>query len=82
MQDNGTPVTGWIDCNSPYPGVGTPGSTVTRHKDPAMVAGSNETTATSKKITFGPVVYSGKLYIRIGLPAGNKKFSTITVVAN
>lgn len=82
MQDNGTPVTGWIDCNSPYPGVGTPGSVVTRQKDPAMVAGSGDTTATSKKVTFGPVVYSGKLLIRIGLPAGNKKFSTITVVAN
>jgi hypothetical protein len=82
MQDNGTPVTGWIDCNSPYPGVGMPGSVATRHKDPAMVAGSNETTATSKKVTFGPAVYSGKLYIRVGLPVGDKKFSTITVVAN
>ena len=82
MQDNGTPVTAWIDCNSPYPGVGKPGAVLTRQKDPAMVAGDALTSATTKKVTFGPVVYSGKLYIRIGIQPGNQQFASVSVQVN
>lgn len=67
-------VTGWIDCNSAYPGVGNP----TNDGDPALVFGSSS--VTSKRVTFGSAPRSGTLYIRIGLPAGsNKKFQSITI---
>ncbi len=66
--------TGWIDCNSPYPGFGNP-----------SIDGGNamifaESTATFKRVTLGSAVLSGALYIRIGLPVGsNKQFSGITI---
>jgi len=67
-------VTGWIDCNASYPGVGSPSN----NGDPAMVFGSSS--ATSKRVTFGSTSRSGTLYIRIGLPSGSdKKFTSITV---
>jgi hypothetical protein len=66
--------TGWIDGNAAYPGVGLP----IADGDPALVAGSS--TNTQKSITFGIGVYTGTLYVRIGIPAGNsRRFSTITV---
>lgn len=68
-------VTGWVDCNAAYPGVGVPIS----DGDPAMVFGSS--TPTVKRVTFG-TVRTGELYVRIGLPTGsNKKFSGITVTS-
>ena len=81
MRSDGiTPVTSWVDCNSPYAGVGKPGSVLTRQLDPAMVAGDINTTATSKRVTFGPTVYSGLLFIRIGLTqSGGQKFTSISV---
>jgi hypothetical protein len=83
VMQNGAPVISWIDCNSPYPGVGTPGSISTRQLDPAMVAGDINTNATSKRVTFGPVVRSGLLYIRIGFtPIGGQKFASISVQSN
>jgi hypothetical protein len=67
-------VTGWIDCNASYPGVGNPSA----NGDPAMIFASS--TAAIKRVTFGAVTRTGTLYIRIGLPSGsNKKFSSITV---
>ena len=79
----GTPVTAWVDCNSPYPGVGIPGNVLLRQLDPAMVAGDINTSATSKRVTFGPTVRSGLLYIRIGLRSTDgKKFASISVQAN
>jgi hypothetical protein len=78
-----TPVTAWIDCNSPYPGVGLPGSSPSRQLDPAMVAGDVNTSAVSKHVTFGPTVYSGILIIRIGLtPTSGLKFASISVQSN
>jgi hypothetical protein len=68
--------TGWIDCNSPYPGVGVP----LQDGDPAMIVSGSS--ATSKKVTFGPTVRSGPLYIRIGLSAGNMAFGTISALGN
>ena len=67
-------VTGWIDCNASYPGVGSPSN----NGDPAMVFGSSS--ATSKRVTFGSTTRSGTLYIRIAFPSGSdKKFSSITI---
>ena len=63
--------TGWVDCNKAYPGVGNP----VNNGDAAMAPGSSSTT---KFVTFGTVVRTGRLYIRIGLaPASNKRFSGI-----
>lgn len=80
---NGSPAIAWVDCNSPYPGVGIPGGNSVRQLDPAMVAGDVNTNATSKRVTFGPVVRSGLLYIRIGLMrTGGQKFTSISVQSN
>lgn len=83
MSSNGTPITAWIDCNKPYPGVGAPGSIVTKQLDPAMVAGDVSTSATVKRVTFGPTVRSGLLYIRIGITqTGGQKFASVSVQPN
>jgi len=67
-------VTGWIDANASYPGVGDP----VADGDPAMVFGSS--TATTKRVTFGSTVRTGLLYIRIAFPDGsNKKISGILI---
>jgi len=68
--------TGWIDCNTPYIGVGKPSA----NGDTAMVVSGS--TATIKRVSFGPTARSGQLYIRIGLTHGSKRFSTITVTPN
>jgi len=66
--------TGWIDANASYPGVGSP----VNNGDPSMVY--NQSSATVKRVTFGPTPRTGLLYIRIGLPSDTtKKFQTITV---
>ncbi len=66
--------TGWIDCNSPYPGFGNP----TNDGASAMVFATS--TSTFKRVTLGSAVLSGALYIRIGLPVGSdKQFSSITI---
>jgi len=66
-------VTGWLDCNAAYPGVGIP----INNGDSAMVFGSSGIYI--KRVTLG-IVRSGTLYIRIGLPNGsNKKFSSVTI---
>ena len=68
----------WVDCNSPYPGVGQPGSGVTQG-DAAMVVSSS--TAIFKRVTFGTTSYSGDLFIRIGLPSGSTlKFGNPTII--
>ena len=67
-------VTGWLDCNAAYPGVGTPAN----NGDGAMDVSNS--TVYSRRITFGPTPRTGTLYIRIGLPTGsNKKFTGITL---
>lgn len=52
---------GWIDCNKAYDGFSTPYG----DGDPAMYAGSS--TASSKRVTFGRTVRSGKLIVRVGI---------------
>lgn len=66
--------TNWIDCNSAYPGVGSP----VNNGDPALVFGSS--TIYSKRVTFGSTPRSGILYVRIGLPSGSdKKFTSVSI---
>ena len=73
---DGSQTTGWLNCNAPYPGVGKPST----DGDNAMVV--TDSSATIKRISFGPTTRTGKLYIRVGLPYGSTKFSTITVEPN
>lgn len=63
--------TGWLNANSPYPGVGNP----VNDGDSALVGSASS--ATTRAVTFGTVNTSGKLYIRIGLTNSNKKFQNI-----
>jgi len=66
-------VTGWIDCNLSYPGVGSP----INDGDAAMVFASS--TAILKQITLG-TTRTGNLIFRIGLPnASDKKFSGLSI---
>lgn len=67
--DGSSPTAGWVDLNASYPGVGNP----TNNGDPALAPGS---TATSRILTFGSVVRTGTLYLRIGLPSGSNKTFT------
>ncbi len=66
--------TGWINCNSPYPGFGNP------NIDGANAMVFAESTSTSKRVTLGSAVLSGTLYVRIGLPPGtDKEFESVTI---
>jgi hypothetical protein len=78
IRNNQNPLetTGWIDCNKPYAGVGKPN----KDGDSAMVISGSS--ATIKRVSFGPTTRSGQLFIRIGLTTGSKRFSTITVTPN
>lgn len=65
---------GWINGNAAYPAVGNP----TINDDPALDIGNS--TATSKRITFGAASLTGPVYIRVGLPSGsNKTFGSVTM---
>ena len=55
--------TGWLNANSPYSGSGVP----LTDNDPAMVAGDSDTSASQKRITFGPETRTGDLYIRVAI---------------
>jgi hypothetical protein len=63
-------VTGWVDLNAAYPGVGNPFG----NGDPALVVASS--TATSRALTFGSAVRVGTLFVRIALPSGSTKTFT------
>jgi hypothetical protein len=68
--DGAVPTSGWVDLNAAYPGVGNP----TNSGDAALVTGSS--TPSSRALTFGSVVRTGTLYIRIALPSGSTKTFT------
>lgn len=66
--------TGWLDANSAYPGAGVP----TNDGDACLDVGGS--TATVKRITFGPTPRTGTVYVRIGLiDASSKKFTGILI---
>ena len=72
----GSSGTGWLNANAAYSGTGTP----VNDGDAAMSAGDAATSATSKRVTFGPVPRTGDLYVRIGVQAGSGlTFAGITV---
>jgi hypothetical protein len=69
-------VTSWVDGDSIYPLVGNPGSGVS-NGDPAVVFA--DSTAYSRKITFGAVALSGSIIARIGFTsATNITFTSLT----
>lgn len=74
--ESGDPsVTSWIDCNAPFDGFLLVGS---EDGDEAMYAG--ESSAISKRITFGCNTFSGKLIIRVGIKKdSNISFQSITI---
>jgi len=74
VQVRGANSTGWLDANVAYPGVGDP----VNDGDAALVVANSS--ATSKRVTFGSVVRTGDVWVRIGIPQGsNKQFSGITL---
>lgn len=67
-------VTGWLDANSAYGGVGDPVS----DGDACLVF--SESDGNTKVCTLGSTPRTGQLYVRIGLPDGsNKKLSGISI---
>lgn len=66
-------VTGWLDANAAY----SSGSPV-NDGDPCQVFFDSD--GDSKRVTFGDVLRTGLVYVRVGLPMGDiKKFSGITI---
>jgi len=64
----------WVNGNSAYGGVGNPGST--SDGVAAVVVGSS--TATSRRITFGSVTYSGSIIVRIGFTGSGPQFTNLS----
>ena len=58
---SGGQITGWIDGNTAYSGVGSPNT----NGDAALVYSSSS--GTVKTITFGTTPRTGDVYVRIGL---------------
>jgi hypothetical protein len=70
----GTSGTGWLNANAAYSGAGTPAL----DGDAAMVAGSSD--ASTKRVTFGPVVRTGDLYVRIAInSSAGVRFNGVTI---
>lgn len=66
--------TSWVDGQSPYAGVGNPGS------GSNGVASVTESTNTSRTITFGTAIYTGNIIVRVGLTQGStRKFESLTI---
>jgi len=67
-------ITGWLDANKAFSLTGSP----VNDGDACMVL--FDSTATSKRVSFGDTLRTGLVYVRVGLPMGdNKKFSGITI---
>ena len=64
----------WVDGDAAYSGTGNPGSTVDGVA--AVVVGSS--TATSRRITFGSITYTGNIIVRVGLTNGGVTFTGLT----
>jgi len=65
----------WVDGDSAYAGVGNPGSS----SDGISAVVTNNSTPTSRRITFGSITYSGPIVIRIGITNNNITFRNITI---
>jgi hypothetical protein len=69
---------GWIDGSTAYPGTGNP----LNNGDPALVVGSS--TTTTKVVTFGSIVKTGVVFVRVGIPSSSlagstRAFSGVTI---
>jgi hypothetical protein len=74
---SGGQVTGWLDGNASYPGVGSPSA----NGDPALVYADSSSTV--KTITFGTIPRTGDLYVRIGLDGTlGATITSITAIAD
>ncbi len=67
-----SPTVGWIDGATAYPGVGNP----TNNGDPALDVGNSTTTL--KRVTFGSIVKTGVVFVRVGIPSSSLAGSTRT----
>jgi hypothetical protein len=64
----------WVDGDAAYSGVGNPGSTT----DGVAAVISASSTATSRRITFGAVTYSGSIIVRIGFTSTGLQFTSLS----
>lgn len=70
----GASETGWLNCNAPYSGAGTP----FEDNAPAMV--SSDSSAKTKRVTFGATTRTGTLYLRVALlKTSGLEFGGLTV---
>lgn len=67
----------WVNGDAAYSGVGNPGSV--SDGVAAVVVGSS--TATSRRITFGSVTYTGNIVVRIGFTGGGPQFTNLTATS-
>jgi hypothetical protein len=67
----------WVDGDAAYSGVGNPGST--SNGVAAVVIGSS--TATTRRITFGSVTYSGSIIVRVGITNNSITFTSLTATS-
>jgi hypothetical protein len=67
----------WVDGDAAYSGTGNPGSV--SDGVAAVVIGSS--TATSRRITFGAVTYSGSIIVRIGFTGTGLQFTNLTATS-
>jgi hypothetical protein len=69
----------WVDGDSAYSGVGSPGSTVDGVAS-VVVASS---TATARRITFGSVTHTGSIIVRIGITGSGTgiQFGSVTATS-
>ena len=67
----------WVDGDSAYSGVGNPGSS----SDGVAAVVTGASTATSRRITFGSITYSGNIIVRVGLTGNGVLFSGLTATS-
>lgn len=67
----------WVNGNAAYSGVGNPGSV--SDGVAAVVVGSS--TATSRRITFGTITYTGAIIVRIGYTGTGISFTSVTATS-
>ena len=72
--DGATPTAGWVNCNYPYPAIGSP----TNDGDPAMVLLTSD--HDTKVVTFGSTTRTGTLYVRVGIStSGSPQFNSVSI---
>lgn len=67
----------WVDGDAAYGGTGNPGSIA--DGTAAVVVGSS--TATSRRITFGSITYTGAIIVRVGFTGSGPSFTSLTATS-